>query len=80
MLLGARGVVLAGGDEPTPPTPVGPYDAEVEYLETTGTQWVDTGVNPGGATEYEIEGEWADFGTLSGAGFVKYNPLFSAFM
>ena len=22
-----------------------PYDAEVEYLESTGTQWIDTGVN-----------------------------------
>ena len=21
-----------------------PYDAEVEYLESTGTQWIDTGV------------------------------------
>ena len=23
-----------------------PYDAEVEYLESTGTQWIDTGVTP----------------------------------
>lgn len=23
-----------------------PYDAEVEYLESTGTQWIDTGVQP----------------------------------
>ena len=23
-----------------------PYDAEVEYLESTGTQWIDTGVKP----------------------------------
>ena len=23
-----------------------PYDAEVEYLESTGTQWIDTGINP----------------------------------
>ena len=23
-----------------------PYDAEVEYLESTGTQWIDTGVEP----------------------------------
>lgn len=22
-----------------------PYDAEVEYLESTGTQWIDTGIN-----------------------------------
>lgn len=25
-----------------------PYDAEVEYLESTGTQWIDTGYNPHG--------------------------------
>ena len=29
-----------------PPTPPLPYDAEVEYLESTGTQWIDTGINP----------------------------------
>lgn len=23
-----------------------PYDAEVEYLESTGTQWIDTGIGP----------------------------------
>lgn len=23
-----------------------PYDAEIEYLETTGTQWIDTGIIP----------------------------------
>lgn len=28
------------------PTPPPPYDAEVDYLESTGTQWIDTGVNP----------------------------------
>lgn len=26
------------------PTPPLPYDAEVEYLESTGTQWIDTGL------------------------------------
>ena len=26
------------------PTPPLPYDAEVEYLESTGTQWIDTGI------------------------------------
>ena len=28
----------------TPPTPPLPYDAEVEYLESTGTQYIDTGL------------------------------------
>lgn len=23
-----------------------PYDAEIEYLESTGTQWIDTGIKP----------------------------------
>lgn len=23
-----------------------PYDAEVEYIESTGTQWIDTGITP----------------------------------
>jgi hypothetical protein len=31
------------GGAPTPPLP---YDAEVEYLESTGTQWIDTGIKP----------------------------------
>lgn len=29
---------------PEPPTPVLPYDAQIEYLESTGTQWIDTGI------------------------------------
>jgi hypothetical protein len=40
MLLGARQFFERRG-APTPPLP---YDAEVEYLESTGTQWIDTGV------------------------------------
>ena len=35
-----------GGDDPTPPTPILPYDAEVEYLESSGTQYIDTGFVP----------------------------------
>lgn len=33
----------------TPPPPL-PYDAEVEYLESTGTQYIDTGYYPNGTT------------------------------
>ena len=40
MLLGARQFFERRG-APTPPLP---YDAEVEYLESTGTQWIDTGL------------------------------------
>lgn len=32
-----------------------PYDAEVEYLEWTGTQWVDSGIVPDSTTDAEIE-------------------------
>lgn len=31
-----------------------PYDAEVEYLESTGTQWIDTGIYPGNTTQTDI--------------------------
>ena len=36
MMLGARTAAWSGKSLP--------YDAEVEYLESTGTQWIDTGV------------------------------------
>ena len=36
------------------PAPL-PYDAEVEYLESTGTQWIDTGINADSALFYEIK-------------------------
>ena len=32
-----------------------PYDAEVEYLESTGTQWIDTGVNGYLDFDYDIK-------------------------
>lgn len=35
-----------GGSSPTPPTPVLPYDAEIEYLEGDGNQYIDTGFIP----------------------------------
>ena len=34
------GSFILGGDKGTLP-----YDAEIEYLESTGTQWIDTGIN-----------------------------------
>lgn len=39
MMIAARNAFLMGGAKL-------PYDAEVEYLESTGTQYVDTGVVP----------------------------------
>lgn len=32
-----------------------PYDAEVEYLESTGTQWIDTGVVGGSDTRWVVD-------------------------
>ncbi len=31
-----------------------PYDAEIEYLESTGTQWIDTGYVPTHETEFNL--------------------------
>ena len=31
-----------------------PYDAQVEYLKSTGTQWIDTGFSPTSDTSVEI--------------------------
>lgn len=48
-----------------------PYDAEVEYLEETGTQWIDTGLLCSGSDEVVItvyistadkDGRWIYFG------------------
>lgn len=44
MLIGERNGLLSGL----------PYDAEVEYLESTGTQWIDTGYRPNSITEISI--------------------------
>ena len=35
-----------------------PYDAEVEYLESTGTQWIDTGVMPTNQSKIECDATW----------------------
>lgn len=47
MLIGMRNAILAGGAKL-------PYDAEVEYIESTGTQWIDTGVVGTSALEVDI--------------------------
>ena len=35
-----------------------PYDAEVEYLESTGTQWIDTGIHATQNTTAKIKCAW----------------------
>lgn len=42
------------GRSSTPPTPV-PYDARVDYLETSGTQWIDTLYVPQRGESIEVE-------------------------
>lgn len=37
------------------PTPTLPYDAEVEYLESTGTQWIDTNIGFTGASSAGVD-------------------------
>lgn len=36
-----------------------PYDAEVEYLESTGTQWINTGINCNSNYILEVEAQGA---------------------
>lgn len=35
-----------------------PYDAEVEYLESTGTQYIDLGFYPNSTTKMEVDGQF----------------------
>lgn len=44
-----------GGSSPTPPTPVLPYDAEVEYLETDGWCYINTNYVPVGNTKVDVK-------------------------
>lgn len=46
MLIDMRNALMAGKSLP--------YDAEVEYLESTGTQWIDTGIMPNQDTRVKV--------------------------
>lgn len=46
---------LSGSTEPTPPTPVLPYDAEIEYIQTDGAAYINTGIKPSSNTTFEID-------------------------
>ena len=37
-------------------SPVLPYDAEIEYIQTTGTQYIDTGINGQSVTRFVVKG------------------------
>ena len=49
-----RQLMMASLVEPVPPTPPLPYDAEVEYLESTGTQYIDTGITPAANLSFSV--------------------------
>ena len=40
-----------------------PYDAEVEYLESTGAQWIDTGYKPNAKTVFLLTYKPKEYGT-----------------
>ena len=58
MLIAARNAMMAGKRLP--------YDAEVEYLESTGTQWIDTGVMPTNQSKIECDATWLFTSSESG--------------
>ena len=43
-----------------------PYDAEVEYLESTGTQWIDTGRYPKDVGRWELTIQFTSLAQISG--------------
>ena len=54
-------------------SPVLPYDAEIEYLASTGTQWIDTGYVPNG-TDIVIKGKFylSNYSANYGRWFASY--------
>lgn len=40
---------------PPPPPPPKPYDARIEYLESSGQQWIDTGIIPDEDFTFDVE-------------------------
>lgn len=54
-----------------------PYDAEVEYLECTGTQYIDTLVNPSYTINYEVDFTYMHNGNNSGLFGAKNSNVIS---
>ena len=54
-------------------SPALPYDAEIEYLASTGTQWIDTGYVPNG-TDIVIKGKFylSNYSANYGRWFASY--------
>jgi hypothetical protein len=58
-----------------------PYDAEIEYLESTGTQYIDTGVSPNNETEVETRLEVSIIDRfLFGSRFNSFERAFCIFV
>lgn len=67
-LIAARDTMIMGrGDKSLP------YDAEVEYLEGTGTQWIDTGIH--GAANQVVECRFAATKPVSETGSIESFPF-----
>lgn len=46
-----------------------PYDREVEYLASTGTQWIDTGVDAWGDIAFEVDIDFTQYYPTKDGGF-----------
>lgn len=64
MLINLRNALMAGKRLP--------YDAELEYLESTGKQYIDTGIVPGSDVEFEF---WFSAPSYS----ATFYPLFGSY-
>ena len=57
-----------------------PYDAEVEYLESTGTQWIDTGVSISDASladvTWNVEAVSYNDGCMGAFGIGSYTSMY----
>ena len=53
-----------------------PYDAEVEYLESTGTQWIDTGIKPASTTKAVVDTAFTRGSVLGSLSSSNYSTWF----
>ena len=61
MLINLRNALMAGKRLP--------YDAEVEYLAATGTQWINSGVDAWGDIEFEVLVDFSDYYPTSSSSY-----------
>ena len=62
-------MMSGGGDTPTP---VLPYDSEIEYLKSSGTQYIDTGITISNNFKSELKGQYLQNNN-------NYRPLLGAY-